>query len=128
MAQSSTSFHEPVEMISEDTLELRRAILSLMEELEAIDWYQQRIDATVDEDLKKILAHNRDEEKEHAAMSLEWLRRKDKMLDRQLRNYLFTEGPITELEGHEHDEHQSTGSETHNDGSLNIGSLRGEQK
>jgi uncharacterized protein len=69
-----------------------------MEELEAVDWYNQRVDATEDEALAKVLAHNRDEEKEHAAMVLEWLRRRDPVLDAHLRTYLFTEGDITELE------------------------------
>jgi ferritin-like protein len=72
--------------------------VSLIEELEAIDWYDQRVDASNDESLKAILAHNRDEEREHAAMSLEWLRRSDPRWDRILRTYLFTEGPITEIE------------------------------
>lgn len=128
MAESSTSFHEPVEMISEETLEFRRGILSLMEELEAIDWYQQRIDASQDEELKKILAHNRDEEKEHAAMSLEWIRRRDEMLDKHLRDYLFTDGPITELEDHGHGETgEEPATEQINNGSLKIGSLKGKQ-
>ena len=69
-----------------------------MEEFEAIDWYGQRIDAATDDELRQILAHNRDEEKEHAAMVLEWLRRHDPELDRHLRTYLFTEGNITQLE------------------------------
>ena len=69
-----------------------------MEELEAVDWYDQRVDATDDPELAAILAHNRDEEKEHAAMTLEWLRRHDPTLDRHLRTYLFTEGSILEIE------------------------------
>lgn len=76
MADASAEYHEPVELLSEETMEIHRAVVSLLEELEAIDWYQQRIDAARDEELKEILAHNRDEEKEHAAMSLEWLRRR----------------------------------------------------
>lgn len=127
MSDSSTAFHEPVDRISDETLEFRRGILSLMEELEAIDWYQQRIDAAEDEELKKILAHNRDEEMEHAAMSLEWLRRRDKGLDKELREYLFTDGPITETGGHDHAEHNESGSADNSDGSLKIGSLRGMQ-
>jgi ferritin-like protein len=75
-----------------------RAISSLMEELEAVDWYDQRIDATSDPDLADVLRHNRDEEKEHAAMVLEWLRRRDPVLDRHLRRYLFTEGSIVAIE------------------------------
>jgi ferritin-like protein len=77
---------------------MHRAIVSLMEELEAIDWYQQRMDATDDGDLREILRHNRDEEKEHAAMVLEWIRRRDTGFSDILKTYLFTEGSITELE------------------------------
>jgi ferritin-like protein len=91
---SSVGFHEPVESLSAKTRDLHRAVVSLMEELEAIDWYQQRVDATQDEELRAILAHNRDEEKEHAAMVLEWIRRHDPKFDGELRAYLFTEGPI----------------------------------
>jgi len=69
-----------------------------MEELEAIDWYQQRMDATEDGELREILRHNRDEEKEHAAMVLEWIRRHDDGFSGVLKTYLFSEGSITELE------------------------------
>jgi hypothetical protein len=69
-----------------------------MEELEAVDWYDQRVDAAQDEELRAILAHNRDEEKEHAAMLLEWLRRHDPALDKELRAYLFSKKPILEVE------------------------------
>jgi ferritin-like protein len=78
-------------------MDRHRAIVSLMEELEAVDWYDQRIDAAGDDDLKGILRHNRDEEKEHASMLLEWLRRNDEAWDRFLRIYLFSEGPITDM-------------------------------
>ena len=97
MAQSA-GFHEALESLQSATVERHRAIVSLMEELEAIDWYDQRVDASNDDALKAILAHNRDEEREHAAMSLEWLRRSDPKWDQILRTYLFTEGPITEIE------------------------------
>jgi hypothetical protein len=70
---------------------------SLCEELEAIDWYDQRVKATSDATLAAVLAHNRDDEKEHAAMTLEWLRRRDPSLDANLRKFLFTAGPITEI-------------------------------
>ena len=96
---SSVGFHEPIETLSVNTRDLHRAIVSLMEEREAIDWYQQRVDATQDEGLRAILAHNRDEEKEHAAMVLEWIRRHDPKFDGELRAYLFTEGPIAGREG-----------------------------
>ena len=94
-----SEFHEPPEELEESTRSYRRALNSMMEELEAIDWYQQRIDATEDEQLRKILDHNRDEEIEHACMTLEWMRRNMDGWDEQLRTYLFTEGEITELEG-----------------------------
>ena len=77
MPQGSTTFHESEERLSPRTRDMHRAIVSLMEELEAIDWYQQRMDATEDSELREILRHNRDEEKEHAAMVLEWIRRRD---------------------------------------------------
>ncbi|MBD3619243.1 MAG: ferritin [Chromatiales bacterium] len=98
---SNEGYHEPYEELSDETRDMHRAIISLMEELEAVDWYQQRVDACKDEELKAILAHNRDEEKEHAAMVLEWIRRKDKTFDKELRDYLFTDKPIASLE-HEH--------------------------
>ena len=100
---SNEGYHEPIDEISNETRDLHRAITSLMEELEAVDWYQQRVDATKDGDLKAILAHNRDEEKEHAAMLLEWIRRKDARFDKELRDYLFTDKPIVDLEKHHHD-------------------------
>jgi ferritin-like protein len=93
---SSEGYHEPVEKLSAKTMDMHRAIISLMEELEAVDWYNQRVDACADPELKAILAHNRDEEKEHAAMVLEWIRRRDPKLDHELRDSLFTEGPITD--------------------------------
>jgi len=86
--------HEPVESLKPETLDMHRAIVSLIEELEAVDWYQQRVDACRDEALKAILAHNRDEEKEHAAMVLEWIRRHDPAFSKELKDYLFTEKPL----------------------------------
>lgn len=94
----SESLHEPVENLSPETIDVHRAVTSLLEELDAIDWYNQRVDATTDTELAGILEHNRDEEKEHAAMLLEWLRRRDTKLDAVLRRYLFTEMPILEIE------------------------------
>ena len=94
MPQGSTTFHESEERLAPRTRDMHRAIVSLMEELEAIDWYQQRMDATEDGELREILRHNRDEEKEHAAMVLEWIRRHDPSFDAKLREYLFTEGSI----------------------------------
>jgi ferritin-like protein len=97
------SYHESLDKLSPKTLELHRAINSLIEELEAVIWYQQRVDATDNTELKEILAHNRDEEKEHAAMILEWIRRNDEAMAEELQTYLFTEGKITEIEEKEHD-------------------------
>ena len=97
---ANEGYHEPIEELSDETRDMHRAITSLMEELEAIDWYNQRVDACMDPELAEILAHNRDEEKEHAAMVLEWIRRRDPKLDAELRDYLFTRGEI----GHHQDE------------------------
>ena len=87
---ANEGYHEPLDQLSAATRDMHRAITSLMEELEAVDWYNQRADACSDADLKAILEHNRDEEKEHAAMVLEWIRRKDPVLDKELKDYLFT--------------------------------------
>ena len=94
----SAGLHEPEDRLTPETIDRHRAIVSIAEELEAIDWYDQRVAATSDPELAAVLAHNRDEEKEHAAMTLEWLRRHDPVLDRHLRTYLFTSGPVTEIE------------------------------
>ncbi|MFM7204583.1 MAG: encapsulin-associated ferritin-like protein [Myxococcota bacterium] len=90
--------HESLDKLKPFTLDLHRAIVSMMEELEAVDWYQQRVDASGDPALGNILAHNRDEELEHFAMTLEWVRRKLPKMDEALRTYLFTTGEITTLE------------------------------
>ena len=95
---ASDQFHEREELLSEDTKNMHRALVSLIEELEAIDWYQQRADACGDAALKAILIHNKNEEIEHACMTLEWLRRNSGEFDEELRTYLFREGEITELE------------------------------
>ena len=95
---ASEGYHEPVELLNAKVIERHRAIISLMEELEAVDWYDQRVAATTDPDLRDVLAHNRDEEKEHAAMTLEWLRRNDAKWNEMLRQYLFTDKPIVEVE------------------------------
>ncbi|MBD3349038.1 MAG: ferritin [Candidatus Eisenbacteria bacterium] len=92
------SLHEDAKHLTDETLDAHRATISLIEELEAIDWYNQRVDACKDDGLKKILEHNRDEEKEHAAMLVEWLRRQDEAFEHELKDYLFTEKPITEIE------------------------------
>ncbi|MCF8303405.1 MAG: ferritin-like domain-containing protein [Bacteroidales bacterium] len=90
-----TDYHEPPQELSEETRNFTRALHSLMEEIEAVDWYHQRVDLTKDESLKSIMAHNRDEEIEHACMALEWLRRNMPGWDAMLREFLFTEGNIT---------------------------------
>jgi ferritin-like protein len=105
-------------------MERHRAIVSLQEELEAVDWYDQRVDATSDDQIRAVMAHNRDEEKEHAAMTLEWLRRNDAKWDQVLRTYLFTEIPITEVEAEA--EAQDVIEKVAPAGSLSIGDLRRE--
>ncbi len=120
MAGSSATLHESPEKLGPETIDRHRATVSIMEELEAIDWYDQRAVASDDDALREILEHNRDDEKEHAAMALEWLRRHDSALDGQLRKYLFTEGSITAEEGA-----PGTGDDL-GSGSLGIGSLREE--
>lgn len=120
---SSESLHEDPAKLDTLTIDQHRAIVSLMEELEAVDWYNQRAKAATDMELRAILEHNRDEEKEHAAMALEWLRRNDPKLDEHLRTFLFKEGPITGIE-----KAMTAGGDappaSASDGSLGIGSLR----
>ena len=94
---SNEGYHEPVEELSDETRDMHRAIVSLMEELEAVDWYNQRADACRDPELRAILVHNRDEEKEHAAMVLEWIRRRDTVLSKELKEFLFTDKPIAHV-------------------------------
>lgn len=91
---SNEGYHEPITDLSDETKDMHRALTSLMEELEAIDWYNQRVDACLDKELAAILVHNRDEEKEHASMLLEWIRRKDANFNKELKDYLFSEKPI----------------------------------
>ena len=92
------AWHAPYELLKPETRDLSRAVHSLMEELEAIDWYGQRMDVTDDDELRRILEHNRDEEKEHAAMVLEWIRRRDPKFDEHLRTYLFSSGDLLTVE------------------------------
>lgn len=91
---ASVGYHEPVDELPAETRDMHRALVSLMEELEAVDWYSQRAAACRDADLKAIIEHNRDEEKEHAAMLLEWIRRRDERFSRHLKDYLFSEKPV----------------------------------
>ena len=95
---SSENLHAPRERLSQETLNLHFAIVSLMEELDAIDWYRQRADDAEDETLKQLLLHNMREEMEHASMLLEWIRRRDSDFERFLKTYLFTEGSILQEE------------------------------
>ncbi len=94
----SETYHEPIELLSEDTKNMHRAIVSLMEELEAVDWYQQRAEVTQDDELKAVLTHNKNEEIEHAMMNLEWIRRNSAKFDENARTYLFKKGSITAAE------------------------------
>jgi ferritin-like protein len=120
----SAGFHEDADKLKPETCDRHRAIVSIVEELEAVDWYDQRVDATGDDELRAILAHNRDEEKEHAAMVLEWLRRRDANLDRQLRDYLFIDKPVPEREEELDAAEEAAPATGSDDGSLKIGSLR----
>jgi len=93
-----SDYHEPFEQLSEKDRDISRALNSLKEEIDAVNWYNQRVDATEDAELKAVMAHNRDEEIEHACMTLEWLRRNMDGWDDELKTYLFTKAPITEVE------------------------------
>lgn len=127
---SSENLHEAREDLPEEIIDKHRAITSLIEELDAVDWYDQRAAVTQDPELKAILLHNRNEEMEHAAMVLEWLRRHYPVIDEELRTYLFREGDIvaseqaaTGKDGGEGDDAPAAAPAA--DGSLGIGSLRG---
>lgn len=113
-----SQYHEPVEKLDENTQDITRALMSLKEEVEAVDWYNQRVNASEDEELRGIMAHNRDEEIEHACMTLEWLRRNMDAWDEELKTYLFKEGNITGLEG------QATSEEPASKKGLSIGDLK----
>ncbi|MEP6859547.1 MAG: ferritin-like domain-containing protein [Deltaproteobacteria bacterium] len=125
---SSESYHEPIELLSEPTKNMHRALVSLREELEAVDWYQQRAEACSDTDLAAVLKHNKNEEIEHAMMTLEWIRRHNPVFDTNLKTYLNSSGPITEVEkaavggggG-------GGGGESSTSSSLGIGSLKGKR-
>lgn len=124
---SSENLHAPRERLSQTTLNLHFAIVSLMEELDAIDWYRQRADDAEDETLKGLLLHNMREEMEHASMLLEWIRRHDGDFERFLKTYLFTEGSILQEEKAATAEGTGRGSETGRSSverGFTIGSLR----
>jgi uncharacterized protein len=120
--------HEPREVVGPEGQDLHRALRSIQEELEAVDWYDQRARATTDDELRAVLQHNRDEEKEHAAMVIEWLRRRDDVFDGHLRGYLFTDGSIVGIEAE--DSSGCDGAAPHGAGGhatgLGLGSLRDE--
>jgi ferritin-like protein len=126
---SHEGLHEPAELLSGETRNLHRALISLIEELEAIDWYQQRADACTDPALKAVLLHNRNEEVEHGTMTLEWLRRNDATFDKFLRRYLFKDADIIAIEEaadrEEEQQEKEAGAKSGPDGSLGIRSLRG---
>ena len=92
------AYSEPYDKLDSKTLDISKAITSLREELEAVDWYNQRVATASNEELKRIMAHNRDEEKEHAAMLIEWIRRNMDNWDKELKDYLFTSAPLGEHE------------------------------
>jgi len=117
-----TDYHEPAQELSGETRDQTRALNSLKEEIEAIDWYNQRVENTQDESLRGILEHNRDEEMEHACMTLEWLRRNMDAWDENLRTYLFSSGDITALEEEEESQQESAAS-----GDLGIGKLQSKE-
>jgi len=123
MTEASRSLHEAAEALRPETADRHRAIASLMEELEAVDWYQQRVDAAGDDELRAVLAHNRDEEIEHAAMVLEWLRRHDPTFAKMLRAYLFTVADITRIEK----TGEGRADDPSLDDSLGIGDLKGDE-
>ena len=122
---TDTGYHEPTGELSAETRSLHRTLRTVMEELEAVDWYQQRADVETDEELKSILIHNRDEEIEHAAMALEWLRRRVPQFDEMFRTYLFTEAPVVTIEESQEGEteEKDTGSSGRSHTDLGIGKL-----
>ena len=124
---NSAGYHESESKLRPETLDNHRALTSMQEELEAADWYDQRVDAATDQGLKEILAHNRDEEKEHFAMLLEWYRRRDATMDAHLREYLFTSGSLVALEQTGTGGGEKPGDAGGGAGSLGIGSLQGGQ-
>jgi len=95
---SSETYHEPIDLLSEETRNMHRAIVSLKEELEAVDWYQQRAEACSDEQLRGVLVHNKNEEIEHAMMNLEWIRRHSEVFDANIKTYVNSKGPILAVE------------------------------
>ena len=120
---SSESLHEPVELLSEPTKNMHRAIVSLIEELQAVDWYQQRAEACTDDDLRAVLLHNKNEEIEHAMINLEWIRRHSDIFDANIEKYLNAKGPILAVERQTQAGAEATGAPVSS--GLGIGSLKG---
>jgi uncharacterized protein len=118
---ASTTLHEPADELAAPTIDMHRAIVSLIEELEAVDWYNQRSEACKDAQLQAVLRHNRDEEIEHATMTLEWIRRNFPKFDQTLKLYLFTKGDITAIE----EEEANEGKEDSSDRRLTVGEMKG---
>jgi ferritin-like protein len=133
---SSESYHEPIELLSEGTKNMHRALVSLREELEAVDWYQQRAEACSDAELSAVLIHNKNEEVEHAVMTLEWIRRHSNVFDDHMKTYLNTTGSILEVEkaatgggggGGSTGNLSASAPSSENSTSLGIGSLKGKR-
>jgi len=124
----SETYHEPIESLSEATKNMHRAIVSLKEELDAVDWYQQRAEACTDDELRAVLVHNKNEEIEHAMMNLEWIRRHSEVFDANVATYLRTTGPIVAVEagqsGGDAAGKDAAGEAGARSPSLGIGSLR----
>ena len=118
-----TDYHEPYEALSPKARDLHRALTSLKEEIEAVDWYNQRVELSHDPQLKEVLAHNRDEEIEHACMTLEWLRRNMRGWDENLRTYLFNESSIIDAEENQKN-NDAGGGAPGSARTLGIGSLK----
>jgi ferritin-like protein len=127
---SSESYHEPIELLSEETKNMHRAIVSLKEELEAVDWYQQRAEACSDEELRAVIVHNKNEEIEHAMMNLEWIRRHSAVFDANIKTYINSKGSILAVEKAQSASESGGGGgsgPTSSSSSLGIGSLKGDK-
>ena len=122
---SSESYHEPIELLSEATRNMHRAIVSLKEELDAVDWYQQRAEACSDAELRSVLLHNKNEEIEHAMMTLEWIRRHSEVFEANIKTYVGSKGPILEVEKQQTAGGGGGGTARGSASSLGIGSLKG---
>ena len=125
---SSESYHEPLELLSEATRNLHRAIVSLCEELQAVDWYHQRAEASSDDELRAVITHNENEEIEHAMMNLEWIRRHSDVFDANIKTYINAKGPIVAVEKQQAASEGGAGGGSGPSSaatSLGIGSLKG---